>query len=246
MAHELGYCLFGGSEHIPVPGPSACVRHAVLSRDAGDLPYPPRITPNRAQMAGNMRVVAAFNRGKRLSGRLSPTKETDMSTPENLQDIYAEELADNWSANDQMQKAVTEMARVAGDDKLKQRLQKAAEGIQKHTQTIKQLLSDLGENKPEHCKGMEGLVTEAHKHAIDADISDNDVRDVVIITQYQRMCHYGLAGLGSAKAFAEALGKQDHAGKLDEIVGQIYDADQNMTDLAERSVNLRAKESQPA
>jgi hypothetical protein len=39
---------------------------------------------------------------------------------------------------------------------------------------------------------------------------------------------------------------QDHAKKLDEIVGQIYDADQNMTDLAERSVNLRAKEPEDA
>lgn len=169
-----------------------------------------------------------------------------MSTPENLTDVYAEELADNWSANDQMEKAVTEMARVAGDDKLKQRLEKASDGIRQHTQTIKQLLEDCGETEKEHCKGMEGLVKEAHKHAIDADIEDNDVRDVVIITQYQRMCHYGLAGLGSAKAFAEALGKQDHVEKLDKIVGQIYDADQNMTDLAERSVNLRAKESENA
>lgn len=166
-----------------------------------------------------------------------------MSTPENLEDVYAEELADNWSANDQMQKAVKQMAEVAGDDKLRQRLEKAVQGIQKHTETIKQLLDDLGEDEPEHCKGMEGLVKEATKHAIDADIEDDDVRDVVIITQYQRMCHYGLAGLGSAKAFAEALGKQDHAEKLDQIVADIYSADENMTDLAERSVNLRAKES---
>lgn len=169
-----------------------------------------------------------------------------MSTPENLEDIYIDELADNWSANDQMRQAVTKMAEVAGDEKLRQRLEKAVQGIEKHTQTIKQLLDELGEDEPEHCKGMEGLVKEAHKHAIDADIEDDDVRDVVIITQYQRMCHYGLAGLGSAKAFAEALGMQDHAQKLDEIVGQIYDADQNMTDLAERSVNLRAKEGEDA
>ena len=166
-----------------------------------------------------------------------------MSDPETLEDIYIDELADNWSANDQMKQAVQKMAEVAGDDKLRQRLEKAVQGIDKHTQTIKQMLDQLGEDEPEHCKGMEGLVKEAHKHAIDADV-DDDVRDVVIITQYQRMCHYGLAGLGSAKAFAEALGMQDHARKLDEIVGQIYDADQNMTDLAERSVNLRAKEAE--
>lgn len=169
-----------------------------------------------------------------------------MSAPTNLTDCYTEELADNWSANDQMQKAVREMAKAASDSKLQQRLEKAAQGIEQHTKTIRELLDDLGEDEKEHCKGMEGLVKEAHKHALEADIKDGDVRDVVIITQYQRMCHYGIAGLGSAKAFAEALGKQDHVQKLDKIVSEIYDADENMTDLAERSVNLRAKEREAA
>ena len=169
-----------------------------------------------------------------------------MSAPKNLTDCYTEELADNWSANDQMTKIVKQMADKAGDKKLSDRLSKAAEGIEKHTQTIKQLLDDCGESEKEHCKGMEGLVKEAKKHALEADISDSDVRDVVMITQYQRMCHYGIAGLGSAKAFAEALGKSDHVSKLDQIVSDIYDADENMTDLAERSINLKAKEGENA
>ena len=166
-----------------------------------------------------------------------------MSAPANLEDCYTEELADNWSANDQMREAVTQLAQAAGDKKLKQRLEKSAKGIEKHTKTIRQLLDDCGESEKEHCKGMEGLVKEAKKHAIDAKIKDDDVRDVIIITQYQRMCHYGLAGFGSAKAFAEALGKKDHVKKLDTIVEDIYDADENMSDLAERSVNLQAKQS---
>ena len=166
-----------------------------------------------------------------------------MSAPTSLKDCYTEELADNWSANDQMREAVKQLSNAASDDKLKRRLSKSADGIEKHTKTIKQLLDDCGESEKEHCKGMEGLVKEAKKHAIDAKIKDGDVRDVVIITQYQRMCHYGIAGLGSAKAFAEALGKDDHAKKLDAIVSDIYDADENMTDLAERSVNLQAKQN---
>ncbi len=34
---------------------------------------------------------------------------------------------------------------------------------------------------------MEGLVTEARKHALQADFGDDDVRDAAIITQYQRL-----------------------------------------------------------
>lgn len=164
-----------------------------------------------------------------------------MSAPKNLEDCYTEELADNWSANDQMLKMVEQMAEKASDSKLKDRLKKAAEGIKGHTATLQELLKDCGESEKEHCKGMEGLVKEAKKHVIDADIEDDDVRDVIIVSQYQRMCHYGICGFGTAKAFAEALKKSDHVAKLDAITADIYGADENMTDLAERSVNLQAK-----
>ena len=133
------------------------------------------------------------------------------------------------------------LADKASDPKLKERLSKAAEGIKDHTATVEKLLKDCGQSEKEHCKGMEGLVKEAKKHVIEADIDDDDVRDVVIVAQYQRMCHYGICGFGTAKAFAEALGKDDHAAKLDSITADIYGADENMTDLAERSVNLQAK-----
>lgn len=165
-----------------------------------------------------------------------------MSNPKNLEDLYISELKDNWSANDQMKKCVSELAGKAGCKKLKGRLEKAAEGIGKHTKTVQSLLDDLGVSEKEHCKGMEGLVQEARKHAIEADISDPDVRDVAIIAQYQRMCHYGICGFGTAKAFAKALGKEDHCSKLDSITADIYQADENMTDLAEKSVNLNAKQ----
>lgn len=164
-----------------------------------------------------------------------------MSAPENLTDCYTEELADLWSANDQMEKVVRDLAGKAGDDALARRLRNAADGIAKHTDSLKSLLDDCGVEEKEHCKGMEGLVKEARKHALEADIDDSDVRDVLIVAQYQRMCHYGIAGFGTAKAFAKALGKDEHVEKLDAITEDIYDADENMSDLAERSLNLAAK-----
>ena len=169
-----------------------------------------------------------------------------MSAPKNLEDCYTEELKDLISANDQMKGVVDKLASKAGCEKLRARLDKAGKGIQQHTDTLKELLADCGEDGKEHCKGMEGLVKEAEKHAIEEDISDPDVRDVVIVAQYQRMCHYGICGFGTAKAFAEALGKDDHARKLDQATADIYGADENMTDLAERAVNLRAKETENA
>jgi ferritin-like metal-binding protein YciE len=53
---------------------------------------------------------------------------------------------------------------------------------------------------------MEGLVAEAKKHALDEELEPS-MRDLVIIAQYQRVSHYGLAGFGTAAAYAEALSR---------------------------------------
>ncbi|WP_299656668.1 DUF892 family protein [uncultured Jannaschia sp.] len=157
-----------------------------------------------------------------------------------LKDLYEEELQDLWSANDQMARAVSKMSSKANDKSLADRLQTAKDGIDKHTEMLRSLLDAAGlEVEKEHCKGMEGLVEEARKHALDSDL-EGAVLDVAIIAQYQRMCHYGMAGFGTAKAFAEALGEEDATQKLDRALDKIYGSDEFMSDLAERSRNLEA------
>ena len=42
------------------------------------------------------------------------------------------------------------------------------------------------------------------------------------------------------KKAAKGIGKQDYAAKLDSVTAEIQRADENMIDLAERSVNLQA------
>lgn len=157
-----------------------------------------------------------------------------------LKDLYTEELQDLWSANDQMAEVVAAMADKASDKKLVDRLSSAKDGIDQHTQLLKSLLEETdAEMKKEHCKGMEGLVKEARKHAVDSDM-DGAALDVAIIAQYQRLCHYGIAGFGTTKAFAEALGMDDAVKKLDGALDKIYGSDEFMTELAERSRNLEA------
>lgn len=166
-----------------------------------------------------------------------------MSKPENLSDLYYGELADLWSANDQMTRALKKVHGKLNDDKLKTMMQKSLDGIDKHTATIKSLLDKSDEKtEKEHCKGMEGLVKEFTKHTTEEKPTDPDAFDAVVISQYQRMSHYGIAGFGTAAAFAEALGMKDDAKKLDAITKDIYGADEYATKLAETAVNLHAKE----
>jgi ferritin-like metal-binding protein YciE len=162
-----------------------------------------------------------------------------MSAPENLEDVYADELKDLWSANEQMSAAVKTMAEKANDAKLKQALQKSVSDIKKHADAIKTLLAKSDEKvEKEHCKGMEGLVKEALKH-IDKEAPENaELLDVVILAQYQRMSHYGLAGFGTAAAYAKALGKKDGASKLSSIVADIHKGDDYASRLAEKTESV--------
>ena len=165
-----------------------------------------------------------------------------MPTATNLQEIYVEELRDLWSANDQMRAIVPKLSSRASHPMLKQMLEEAVSGIAKHTDMLKSLVhAKGGMGAKDQCKGMEGLVKEATKHALDDDLQEEDVRDVIIIAQYQRMCHYGLAGFGAAAAYAKALGLAEDEAKLKSAVSDIYRGDEAASQLAVRSVNLAAK-----
>lgn len=165
-----------------------------------------------------------------------------MSSPNSLTDVYVDELRDLWSGNDQMQAAVRELSSKAKDLKLKKTLEKSVEGIGKHTEMLRSLLeANGGTASKEHCRGMEGLVREAKKHVLEDGAEDGDLGDLIIIAQYQRMSHYGLAGFGTAAAYAKALGRKDDESTLKSIVGDIYKADEFGSQMAERLEKAAAK-----
>jgi ferritin-like metal-binding protein YciE len=170
-----------------------------------------------------------------------------MAASETLKDVYADEMKDLWSANDQMTKVVKVMAEKAHDPKLKQALEKSIVGINQHAETLKSLLEDADEEaEMEHCKGMEGLVKEATKHVTKEAPESSELLDIVIIAQYQRMSHYGLAGFGTAAAYAKALGMKDHVTKLTHIVADIYKGDDFASKLAVKVEEAASKADKAA
>ena len=164
-----------------------------------------------------------------------------MPAPKDLKDLYLEELQDLWSANDQMKPVVDRMASEASDSSLGDRLRGSAEGVAKHSSLLRDLVSAAGGDEgKEHCKAMEGIVSEAERHALDID-AQGAVKDVAMISHFQRMCHYGLAGFGTAKAYAQALGRDDEAARLDDALRHIHQSDDYMSEVATRSKNLEAR-----
>ena len=166
-----------------------------------------------------------------------------MSAPENLMDLYTGEMQDLWSANDQMSRVLKTLTAKVSDAALKDMLVKSQAGIAQHTEMLKSLLEESGEKvKKEHCKGMEGLVAEAVKHSTEEAPDKGPVLDAVIIAQYQRMSHYGIAGFGTAASFAGTLKLKDAQKRLKQATKEIYGGDEYMTKLAETTVNIDAKD----
>ena len=164
-----------------------------------------------------------------------------MSDIANLSDLYIDELKDLWSANDQMARALKKIAPQATHPKLVQMLKASQEGIADHTNLLKALIANQDETvSKEHCKGMEGLVTEALKHTIDEGPDKGPVLDAAIIAQIQRMTHYGITGFGTVAAFAKALKLSDDNKQLKAAVKDMYNADELLTELAEAAVNAEA------
>jgi ferritin-like metal-binding protein YciE len=199
------------------------------NRATGHLPMAPS-----APGSGTARAANAF---------LSRNPEAAPMSAKSLKDVYSDELKDLWSANDQMAKVVKVMAGEATDKDLKSMLKKSVDGIKKHAETIEELLEDADEDaEKEHCKGMEGLVKEATKHITKEAPKSSGLLDIVIIAQYQRMSHYGLAGFGTAAAYAKALGLSKHVAKLEKITATIHESDEYASTLAEHAESAATSE----
>lgn len=160
---------------------------------------------------------------------------------DNLKDVYIDQLKDLHSANKQAREATRQLAEAASSDALRSALEAGVDGIEDGNIKLEKMLAKKGEGASgEHCKGMEGLVREARAHALKEDFSNDSARDAVIVTQYQRMAHYAIAGYGCAAAFAKQLGLNDEAATLHEMLKAAYSGDKTMTELAEGGINEAA------
>ena len=158
-----------------------------------------------------------------------------------LKDVYLDQLQDLYSACSQSLAATTKLGRAATDKELSEALIAGTNGISQGMDKLKSLCAthDI-DPKGEHCKGMEGLVKEAQAHVLDAEFGDDATRDAMIITQYQRMVHYALAGYGCLVAFANRLELDEDAGILQAQLDETYDGDRHMTAIATGGINKKA------
>ena len=166
-----------------------------------------------------------------------------MSGPiNNLKDLYILELKDLYNANKQANATTEKLHKAASNKDLKAALERSIEGTKKGNKHIEAIVESHGEKPTGHkCKGMEGLTKEAEEHVLKGEFGDDDVRDAMLISQYQRMAHYAITGYGTVEAFAKRLGLKDDAKKLNTCKEETIEGDLKFSDMAEGKHGINAE-----
>lgn len=157
-----------------------------------------------------------------------------------FEELYHTELQDAYSACQQAHDVTVEMGRAAEGKELSEALIAGAMGIADGMDKLRSLCAEHDINPEGHaCKGMEGLVKEARAHALEEDYGDSDLRDAMIISQYQRLAHYAIAAYGTLRTFANRLGHDGDGAILEEMLDSAYGGDRRMSAIA-TDVNAEA------
>lgn len=159
-----------------------------------------------------------------------------------LSDVYLHQIHDMRSACVQSRKVTAELHSAAASADLQAALKAGVTGIEDGIATLDAMLKRLGSAPDDRvtCKAMAGMVEEARREALEASYGDEDVRDAVIITQYQRMAHYAIAGYGCLRAFARRLGHAEDEEALTTALQASRSGDETMTEIATDGVNRDA------
>ena len=159
---------------------------------------------------------------------------------ENLRDLLIHELQDTYHAEKQLLKALPKMAKAATSGELKEAFQSHLRETEEQVNRLAQVFDSLDEPvKEEKCEGMAGIIEEGNE-LLKEEAADA-VKDAGLIASAQKAEHYEIASYGCLCAWAELLGEQDALELLRQNLAEEEEANEKLTDLAERSINVEAE-----
>ena len=164
-----------------------------------------------------------------------------MSEATSLRRHLIDELRDLLDAEQQLTRALPKFADAAAAPSLKQAFQKHLKETERHVDRLNQALTALGESpRAKRCVGMRGLLAEGNQMV--GTSPKGALRDAIMISGAQKVEHYEMAAYGTARTYAQVLGRSDVARLLDDSLQEEKNADQKLTEIAEQTVNHRAAE----
>jgi ferritin-like metal-binding protein YciE len=162
-----------------------------------------------------------------------------MAQTETLHDAFLDELRDAYDAEKQLLKALPKMAKAAESDALRTAFETHRQETEGHVGRLEQVFGSLDEKvRGKHCDGMAGIIEEG-KAVMEEDFEGTTL-DACLIASAQRAEHYEMAAYGTLVAWARAMGHDQAAGLLQEILDEEKVTDEKLTSLAEGGINQEA------
>lgn len=156
-----------------------------------------------------------------------------------LKDLLINQVGDLYDAEKRLVESLPHMADAAQSPALASAFRSHLQETQGHVRRLEQVFQMLGhEAERETCDAMKGLIKEGD-HMIKAK-GDPSVRDAALIAAAQRVEHYEMAGYGTARNFAQRIGRDDVADLLQQTLNEEKQADRKLTEIAESAVNVSA------
>jgi ferritin-like metal-binding protein YciE len=148
-----------------------------------------------------------------------------------LEDVFVEQIADLYSAEQQLVAALPKMVQAAHSDDLRKALQEHLEQTRGHVTRLEEIKTQVSQTVPvETCEAMKGLIKEGEE-VIGAQ-GDGAALDAALIAAAQRVEHYEIAGYGTARTLADQLGYDRAEELLDETLDEESKADKLLTKIA--------------
>jgi ferritin-like metal-binding protein YciE len=158
-----------------------------------------------------------------------------------LKDLLLDELRDLYDAEQQLAKALPQLAAAAQSDGLRSAIESHLEETRNHGKRLEDVFALLGVRASgKHCDGIAGIVKEGSRIIENREL-DSALKDAALIAGAQKAEHYEIAGYGTVAAWARTLGLTEVAASLENTLEEEKAADQALNDLAEQEVNISAQ-----
>lgn len=154
-----------------------------------------------------------------------------MASIPTLHALLIAEIKDLFHAENQLIKALPKMVKAAANSDLKAGFTAHLAQTRGHVTRLARALKLLGlPPKGKTCHAMLGLVEEAGEAV--RTKGPAAVRDAALIGAAQRVEHYEMAGYGTARAFAAALGESAVADLLQETLDEEGETNRGLTEIS--------------
>jgi len=156
-----------------------------------------------------------------------------------LKDLFLDELADMYDAEQRIVKALPKLAKAATCADLKAALQSHLKETEGHVKKLEQVFQCFDQDaEAETCEATKGLLEEGDEIA--AEFKGSPALNAALIAAAQKVEHYEMASYGCLHEWAGLLGNPKAAALLEEILNEEKSANQTLTKLARASSNEEA------